>query len=96
MGNEENKQTIPEWLQSSTGEGIAARWKAFASGVVPVLALVGPYFGITIVPDDLNSVVEGIGTLIVSVWAALSAGYFVFGTVRAMYYKRNGLGKFAK
>ena len=87
---------LPNFLLSSTGEGLAKRWEAIFSGVVPVVLLLSPLFGWGVAETDLNElngqILAGIAGL-VAAWKSIS---FIQGWVRARFYKKEGLGKFAK
>lgn len=83
---------LPNWLLSSTGKGLALRWKSFFSGIIPVVVLVAPLFGIEF--PELEKLNEGVSELVVSVWAAGSAVSFIVGWVRQIKYKNKGLGKY--
>src|SRR3990167_8209214 len=37
---------IPDWLLSSTGEGVAMRWKATMFAIIPTLVVLGPFIGV--------------------------------------------------
>lgn len=91
-----DNQNLPSWLQSSTGEGIALRWKAIAAGALPVLLLVLPYLGIHITAEAFGSLIEGVYTVIISVWAVLSGVAFVYGWIRNYVFKNESLGKYAR
>ncbi len=80
---------------SSTGNGLAMRWKAFFSAVVPTLALVGPLVGIDFLStDNLNLFSEWVEKAIVLVWEAVSGILFLKGWARRTFYKEKQLGKF--
>lgn len=86
---------IPSWATSSTGEGIALRWKALASGAVPALLILLPYFGFHISADSADALVTTISNIILSAWAVISGVFFVIGWVRQIIFKRNSLGKYS-
>lgn len=84
---------LPNWLLSSTGEGVAKRWKAFFAGVVPVVTLLAPLFGIELPP--LQDLEEAVGKIILAIWSAVSAVAFIQGWMRKIEFKEKKLGKYA-
>ena len=93
--NSAKNMELPNWLKSSTGEGVALRWKSLASAVIPAVLLLGPIVGIDIEKEALDELSGGVSQFIVAVWAAGSAVAFIVGWVRRNALKRDGLGKFA-
>lgn len=85
---------IPKFLLSSTGEGVAMRWKAVASAAVPIVLLVSPLLGLDLGQESLNEFVGGVSNAILAVWAAGSAVGFVAGWIRRNFNKANKLGAF--
>lgn len=87
---------LPNFLLSSTGEGLAARWDAFFTGIIPVILIASKLLGWNIVEVDLNALNGQIVALIsgaIVVWKSLQ---FIYGWARARFNKANGLGKFAR
>ena len=84
---------IPNWLLSSTGEGVARRWKSIFSAVVPVAVIVAPLFGVEL--PELAELDKGVTNLIASLWALGSAIGAVSGWVRQVKYKQEKLGKYS-
>lgn len=81
---------------SSTGEGMALRWKAFFASIIPIISLLGPLLGVDfLTPQFLDNVSNAIATLILGVWGIASIVLFVKGWARAKYNKENQLGKFS-
>ena len=77
----------PIWL-SSTGEGLALRAKALLLGIVPIVIALSPIVGLQI---NENELVQGIKT----VTAIISAGMFLWGLIRNIWYRNHKLGKFS-
>lgn len=90
------KSNLPNFLLSSTGEGLALRVKAFLVGILPAVLIIARLRGYTIAEQDASAVVDSIVTLIEGGITVISAVYMIIGFVRANHYKRNNLGKFAK
>lgn len=88
--------SIPNFLLSSTGEGIAMRWKAIASSIIPVFVLLAPSFGLQLDPDFQDQLTNNVTVIITSAWAFFSAVAFMAGLVRRNFNKTNRLGKFAQ
>lgn len=87
---------IPNFLLSSTGEGLAKRWETVFAGAIPVILIASKIFGWNIVEVDLNELNGQIVIAISSFVAIWKAIEHIAGWVRARFYKQNSLGKFAK
>lgn len=86
---------LPNWLLSSTGEGLSKRWEAIFAGAVPVILIASKLFGWNIVETDLNDLNGQIVVIISSLVAVWKAIDFVQGWIRAQFNKENHLGKFS-
>ena len=91
-----NETNLPNWLVSSTGEGLSLRVKSFLVGVLPTVLVVSKLIGHPILETDANTTIDLTVTLIEAGVAFLAAIYHAVGWVRARFYKKNNLGKFAK
>ena len=88
---------IPNWLLSSTGEGVALRWRGFFSAIVPITLLVAPLLGVEGLDNDsLLGFGKSVEIFILSVWAASSAIASIVGFGRQLKYKRERLGKYSR
>lgn len=65
---------------SSTGEGVKLRIKAFIPLIVPIINSVGDAYGITIVSEDFEIIVD-------SIFVLLAVTMHIVGWVRALKNK---------
>lgn len=89
-----DNNNIPNWALSSTGDGIALRWKALAASVVPILAYLLPLLGVH--TPDLGGLVDAVSSIITAVWLIISGVAFAIGWLRQISYKKQSLGKYAR
>lgn len=87
--------SIPNWLLSSTGEGVALRWKSLALGFLPVVLLGLQILGISISTEAGNELIGLVEKLILAAWALAAAVAHVYGWARKQDFQKKGLGKFA-
>ncbi len=85
---------LPNWLVSSTGEGLAMRAKAFLVGILPTVLLLSRLFGYTLEAQDANALIDAVVVLIEGGFMLVTTVYFIQGWIRANHFKRNKLGKF--
>ena len=85
---------MKNFFLSSTGEGLARRWKGIFSGVVPVVALLAPLLGVEL--PDLSELGDLVEKLILSGWAAASAGIALSGWIRQIRFKQQKLGRYSE
>lgn len=57
------------------------------TGIIPVVILVGGFFGVTLDVSELNTLVEQVGTAIIAIWGAIGAVMTVIGGIRRIYNK---------
>jgi alpha-beta hydrolase superfamily lysophospholipase len=87
--------SIPNFLLSSTGEGIALRWKAGMAAVIPFLVVVGPMLGLNIAAEEWNQLTGQVSNLIIGIWSLASIVGFLAGWVRRNFNRNAGTGKFS-
>lgn len=85
-------ERIKDFVLSSTGEGISLRLKA-ATGLIVMLA---GFLGFVVDTDELNAMFDLVGTIFTAVGALISAGMYVNGHWRKLFYKANKLGRYAR
>jgi hypothetical protein len=85
----EPQTQITPWYQSSTGEGVSMRIKSSIALVIPVLNLILKGYGVELVPDSINEIVDAVFLIIFSILQ-------VYGWARRNFFKAQGMGKFAK
>lgn len=86
---------LPNWLLSSSGEGVALRWKSFAAGVVPLALLVAKFLGYDITPDAANEAVGIVEEIILWAWTVGSIWKHIEGWANRNFRKELGQGKFS-
>ncbi len=85
--------TLPNFLLSSSGEGLALRWKSFATGILPLLLLILPRLGVNVLPSDADTLIQLGYDLIVDGALVLSVIFHIIGWSRAVLMKQNRAGK---
>ena len=68
-------------FQSSTGEGVKLRIKAFIPLLVPVINTIGQSFGVNLIPENLDTIVDAVFILAFAVMQ-------IIGWVRALRTKQ--------
>lgn len=86
--------TIPNWLLSSSGEGVALRWKAVASAVIPTAVIVLAWFGYSVTSEDADAIVKTGERGILALWELASVWMFISGLARRNWNKQHSVGKF--
>lgn len=87
---------IPEFLKSSSGEGVALRWRSAAMAVVPVLVILANLAGYNITQEVFGEFVNLIADLILGIWFVASLLLHIKGWAERNFRKRNKLGAFSK
>jgi len=83
--------TLPNWLLSSTGEGLSKR----AVSALTFIVAVAGFFGIQITGLDIEGAGKIVGEAFAVITGAISLYQHINGWARAIRFKRLGVGKFA-
>ena len=83
---------MKDFFKSSTGEGVALRVKAG----IPLIVFVLAWFGYQASEVELSGVIDTSLKAFNALGIVISGVYEVFGIGRAIYNKKNGLGKYAR
>lgn len=87
---------IPEFLQSSSGEGLALRWKSFAYALIPIFVIAAQLAGYDISKEAFGEAADSIGEAITYLWLLVTAVMHVKGWAERNFRKANKLGAFAR
>ena len=79
---------LPNWLLSSTGEGLALKIKGLLITLIPIFILAGKSFG-------WEWTQEGWAEFIEKGSGAISGVVIFIGVARQFFYKKNKLGRYA-
>lgn len=82
-------------MVSSTGVGLSTRVKSFLTGILGAVVLVLNLIGHPLSPEEANSGVDLIVSIVAGFEMAVSAGFHAYGWLRRNFYKQQSLGKFA-
>jgi hypothetical protein len=89
------ESTLPNWLLSSTGEGISLRVKSFLVGILPTVLVIATLLGHPVGQEDANAWVSIIVNVLEAAIALIAICFHAIGWIRARYYKKHDMGKFA-
>lgn len=95
VGNQSlGSMNIPNWLLSSSGEGIALRWKTAAAAALPVITIAAQLAGHPITPETGSEFIDIVDSVILWVWAGVAIVKHFEAWRERNFRKRVGQGVF--